>query len=204
MLDYAEPVTRLIDEFKRLPGIGHKSAQRLAFHLLRVPVEEADRLASAIREVKEKIIFCSQCNNLTDSDPCRFCASPSRDRTTICVVEEPYNLVAIEKTREYHGLYHVLHGSLSPIRGIGPEELRIKNLLERLRPNEEGQPEVKEIILATNPNTEGEATANYLGRLLKPLGVRVTRIAMGLPVGSDLEYADEVTMHKALTNRHEI
>lgn len=204
MLDYAEPVTRLIDEFKRLPGIGHKSAQRLAFHLLRVPVEEADRLASAIREVKEKIIFCSVCNNLTDSDPCRFCASTSRDRTTICVVEEPYNLVAIEKTREYHGLYHVLHGSLSPIRGIGPEELRIKNLLERLRPNEEGQPEVKEIILATNPNTEGEATANYLGRLLKPLGMRVTRIAMGLPVGSDLEYADEVTMHKALLNRHEI
>lgn len=204
MLDYAEPVTRLIDEFKRLPGIGHKSAQRLAFHLLRVPTEEADRLASAIREVKEKIIFCSQCNNLTDNDPCRFCASPSRDRTTICVVEEPYNLVAIEKTREYHGLYHVLHGSLSPIRGIGPEELRIKNLLERLRPNEAGGPEVKEIILATNPNTEGEATANYLGRLLKPLGMRVTRIAMGLPVGSDLEYADEVTMHKALTNRHEI
>lgn len=204
MLDYAEPVTRLIDEFKRLPGIGHKSAQRLAFHLLRVPVEEADRLASAIREVKEKIIFCSVCNNLTDSDPCRFCASTSRDRTMICVVEEPYNLVAIEKTREYHGMYHVLHGSLSPIRGIGPEELRIKNLLERLRPNDEGQPEVKEIILATNPNTEGEATANYLGRLLKPLGVRVTRIAMGLPVGSDLEYADEVTMHKALLNRHEI
>ena len=204
MLDYAEPVTRLIDEFKRLPGIGHKSAQRLAFHLLRVPVEEADRLASAIREVKEKIIFCSVCNNLTDSDPCRYCASTSRDRTMICVVEEPYNLVAIEKTREYHGLYHVLHGSLSPIRGIGPEELRIKNLLERLRPNEDGQPEVKEIILATNPNTEGEATANYLGRLLKPLGVRVTRIAMGLPVGSDLEYADEVTMHKALLNRHEI
>jgi recombination protein RecR len=204
MLDYAEPVTRLIDEFKRLPGIGHKSAQRLAFHLLRVPMEEAGRLADAIREVKEKIIFCSVCNNLTDSDPCRFCASTSRDRTMICVVEEPYNLVAIEKTREYHGLYHVLHGSLSPIRGIGPEELRIKNLLERLRPNEEGQPEVKEIILATNPNTEGEATANYLGRLLKPLGVRVTRIAMGLPVGSDLEYADEVTMHKALTNRHEI
>jgi len=204
MLDYAEPVTRLIDEFKRLPGVGHKSAQRLAFHLLRVPTEEAARLTDAIREVKEKIIFCSQCNNLTDTDPCRFCASPTRDRSVICVVEEPYNLVAIEKTREYHGLYHVLHGSLSPIRGIGPEELRIKNLLERLRPREDGEPDVKEIILATNPNTEGEATANYLGRLLKPLGVRVTRIAMGLPVGSDLEYADEVTMHKALLNRHEI
>ena len=204
MLDYAEPVTRLIDEFKRLPGVGHKSAQRLAFHLLRVSVEEATRLTDAIREVKEKIVFCSLCNNLTDTDPCRYCATPTRDRTMICVVEEPYNLVAIEKTREYHGLYHVLHGSLSPIRGIGPEELRIKNLLERLRPRDDGTPEVKEIILATNPNTEGEATANYLGRLLKPLGVRVTRIAMGLPVGSDLEYADEVTMHKALLHRHEI
>lgn len=204
MLDYAEPVTRLIDEFKRLPGIGHKSAQRLAFHLLRIPLEEAERLTDAIREVKEKIVFCTLCNNLTDTDPCRYCASPSRDRSIICVVEEPYNLVAIEKTREYHGLYHVLHGSLSPIRGIGPEELRIKNLIERLRPQEDGSSEVKEIILATNPNTEGEATANYLGRLLKPLGVRVTRIAMGLPVGSDLEYADEVTMHKALVHRHEI
>jgi recombination protein RecR len=203
MLDYAEPVTRLIDEFKRLPGVGHKSAQRLAFHLLRVPTEEATRLIDAIREVKEKIVFCSTCNNLTDADPCRYCASPTRDRTVICVIEEPYNLVAIEKTREYNGQYHVLHGSLSPIRGIGPEELKIKNLLERMRPREDGA-DVQEIILATNPNTEGEATANYLGRLLKPLGVRVTRIAMGLPVGSDLEYADEVTMHKALTNRHEI
>ncbi|HZS03875.1 MAG TPA: recombination mediator RecR [Blastocatellia bacterium] len=204
MLDYAEPVTRLIDEFKRLPGIGHKSAQRLAFHVLKAPQEEADRLIDAIREVKEKITFCSVCNNLTDTDPCRYCASTSRDRSVICVVEEPYNLVAIEKTREYHGLYHVLHGALSPIRGIGPEELRIKSLLERLRPGPDGEAEVKEIILATNPNTEGEATANYLGRLLKPLGMKVTRIAMGLPVGSDLEYADEVTMHKALTNRHEV
>ncbi len=204
MLDYAEPVTKLIDEFKRLPGIGHKSAQRLAFHLLRVTEEEADRLVEAIRDVKAKIIFCSVCNNLTDADPCRYCASPTRDRSIICVVEEPYNLVAIEKTREYHGLYHVLHGALSPIRGIGPEELRIRNLLERLRPNEAGETEVREIILATNPNTEGEATANYLSRLLKPLGFRITRIAMGLPVGSDLEYADEVTMHKALSNRHEI
>ncbi len=204
MLDYAEPVTKLIDEFKRLPGIGHKSAQRLAFHLLKVPEEEAERLADAIREVKSKIVFCSSCNNLTDVDPCRYCSSPSRDRAVICVVEEPYNLVAIEKTREYQGLYHVLHGALSPIRGIGPEELRIKNLLERLRPSESGESAVKEIILATNPNTEGEATANYLARLLKPLGFRITRIAMGLPVGSDLEYADEVTMHKALANRHEI
>jgi len=204
MLDYAEPVTKLIDEFKRLPGIGHKSAQRLAFHLLRIPAEEAERLVEAIREVKAKIIFCSVCNNLTDTDPCRYCASPSRDRSMICVVEEPYNLVAVEKTREYHGQYHVLHGALSPIRGVGPEDLRIKNLLERLRPDASGESPVKEIILATNPNTEGEATANYLSRLLKPLGFRVTRIAMGLPVGSDLEYADEVTMHKALTNRHEI
>ena len=204
MLDYAEPVTKLIDEFKRLPGIGHKSAQRLAFHLLKVSQEDADRLVDAIREVKEKIIFCSVCNNLTDTNPCRYCSSPSRDRSMICVVEEPYNLVAIEKTREYHGLYHVLHGALSPIRGVGPEELFIKNLLERLKPNENGESAVKEIILATNPNTEGEATANYLARLLKPLGVRVTRIAMGLPVGSDLEYADEVTMHKALANRHEV
>lgn len=204
MLDYAEPVTKLIDELKRLPGIGHKSAQRLAFHLLKSSAEEAERLVSAIREVKEKIIFCGICNNLTDTDPCRYCASPTRDRSVICVVEEPYNLVAIEKTREYHGLYHVLHGALSPIRGLGPEELRIKNLIERLRPDEEGESVVREIILATNPNTEGEATANYLARLIKPLGVRVTRIAMGLPVGSDLEYADEVTMHKALTNRHEV
>ncbi|MCI0660672.1 MAG: recombination mediator RecR [Acidobacteria bacterium] len=204
MLDYAEPVTKLIDEFKRLPGIGHKSAQRIAFHLLKALPEDAERLVEAIREVKAKIIFCSTCNNLTETDPCRYCSHPSRDRSIICVVEEPYNLVAVEKTREYHGLYHVLHGALSPIRGIGPEELHIKNLLDRLRPNESGAGEVKEIILATNPNTEGEATANYLARLLKPLGVRITRIAMGLPVGSDLEYADEVTMHKAITNRREI
>lgn len=204
MLDYAEPVTKLIDEFKRLPGVGHKSAQRLAFHLLKATTEEAERLITAIREVKEKIVFCSVCNNLTDSDPCRYCASPTRDPSIICIIEEPHNLVAVEKTREYHGQYHVLHGALSPIRGIGPEELRIRNLLERLRPDEAGESVVKEIILATNPNTEGEATANYLSRLLKPLGFRVTRIAMGLPVGSDLEYADEVTMHKALTNRHEI
>jgi recombination protein RecR len=204
MLDYAEPVTKLIDEFKRLPGIGHKSAQRLAFHILKTDAEDAERLIAAIREVKEKIIFCSVCNNLTDVDPCRYCSAPARDRSIICVVEEPHNLVAIEKTREYHGQYHVLHGALSPIRGIGPEELRIKNLLDRLRPGANGESEVKEIILATNPNPEGEATANYLSRLLKPLGFRITRIAMGLPVGSDLEYADEVTMHKALINRHEV
>lgn len=204
MHDYAEPVTKLIDELKRLPGIGHKSAQRVAFHLLRSTREEAERLMSAISEIKEKIVFCSVCNNLTESDPCRFCASPTRDKSVICIVEEPYNLVAIEKTREYHGLYHVLHGALSPIRGIGPDELRILNLITRLRPDESGELPVREIILATNPNTEGEATANYLARLLKPLGLRVTRIAMGLPVGSDIEYADEVTMYKALSNRHEV
>lgn len=204
MLDYAEPVTKLIDEFKRLPGVGYKSAQRLAFHMLKATPEDADRLIEAIREVKEKIKFCSICNNLTDTDPCRYCDNPTRDQTTICVIEEPYNLVAIEKTREYHGLYHILHGALSPIRGIGPDELKIRSLIERLRPREDEGTEVEEVILATNPNTEGEATANYLSRLLKPLGVKVTRIGMGLPVGSDLEYADEVTMHKALTNRHEM
>jgi recombination protein RecR len=199
MLDYAEPVTKLIDELKRLPGVGHKSAQRLAFYILRATREDADRLIEAINEVKEKIILCTTCNNITDVDPCRFCSNQTRDRKIILVVEEPYNLVTIEKTREYRGLYHVLHGALSPIRGIGPDELKIKNLLERLRGGE-----VEEIILATNPNTEGEATANYLSKLLKPLGVRTTRIAMGVPVGSDLEYADEVTMHKALSNRHDM
>jgi len=199
MLDYAEPVIKLIDELKRLPGIGHKSAQRLAFHILRATREETDRLIEAINEVREKIILCSVCNNFTDADPCRYCTSESRDRRTILVVEEPNNLVTVEKTREYKGLYHVLHGALSPIRGIGPDELKIRSLLERLRSGE-----VEEVILATNPNTEGEATANYLSKLLRPLGVRTTRIAMGVPVGSDLEYADEVTMHKALANRHEI
>ncbi|MEN3334153.1 MAG: recombination protein RecR [Blastocatellia bacterium] len=199
MLDYAEPVTKLIDELKRLPGVGHKSAQRLAFYILRAGREEADRLIEAIVEVKEKIILCSTCNNITDVDPCRYCASPTRDRRILLVVEEPYNLVTVEKTREYKGLYHVLHGALSPIRGIGPDDLKIKNLLERLRSGE-----VEEIILATNPNTVGEATANYLSKLMRPLGIRMTRIAMGVPVGSDLEYADEVTMHKALSNRHEM
>ena len=199
MLEYAEPVTKLIDELKRLPGIGHKSAQRLAFYLLRAERVDTERLIGAINEVKDKIIFCTTCNNITDIDPCRYCSSPGRDRRIILVVEEPFNLVTVEKTREYKGLYHVLHGALSPIRGIGPDELRIKSLLERLRPGD-----VEEVILATNPNTEGEATANYLARLLKPLGLRITRIAMGVPVGSDLEYADEVTMHKALSNRHEI
>ena len=204
MLEYSEPVTKLIDEFKRLPGIGQKSAQRLAFHILRMSEAEVERFVAALQEVKRKIVYCSVCNNLTDVDPCRFCSSPSRDRSQICVVEEPYNLVAVEKTRSYSGLYHVLHGSLSPIRGLGPDDLRLKNLLPRLRPENNDGVEVREVILATNPNTEGEATANYISRLLKPLGVRTTRIAMGMPVGSDLEYVDEVTMDKALANRHEI
>lgn len=199
MQDYSEPIHRLIDELRRLPGIGQKSAQRIAFHLLRVAPEDAQRLIQAIIDVKERIVFCSVCNNLTDVDPCGYCSSPTRDHGVICVVEEPANLVAIERTREYRGLYHILHGALSPIRGIGPEELKIKNLLERLLSGE-----AKEIILATNPNTEGEATATYLARLLKPLGLRVTRIGMGLPVGSDLDYADEVTMHRALANRREL
>jgi recombination protein RecR len=204
MLDYAESVTKLIDEFKRLPGIGHKTAQRLAFHILRVPEADVERFAEAMREVKRRMIFCSVCNTVTDVDPCRFCANPSRDRSIICVVEEPYNLVAVEKTRSYKGLYHVLHGSLSPIRGLGPDDLHLANLLPRLKPENNDGVEVREVILATNPNTEGEATANYISRLLKPLGAKVTRIAMGMPVGSDLEYVDEVTMDKALANRHEM
>ena len=204
MLEYAEPVTKLIDEFKRLPGVGQKSAQRLAFHVLRMTEADVDRFTAAMQEVKRRIVFCTVCNNLTDVDPCRFCASTARDRSVICVVEEPYNLVAVEKTRSYNGLYHVLHGSLSPIRGTGPEDLRLQNLLPRLRPENNDGVEVREVILATNPNTEGEATASYVSRLLKPLGPRVTRIAMGMPVGSDLEYVDEVTMDKALANRHEI
>ncbi|MBA3320756.1 MAG: recombination protein RecR [Pyrinomonadaceae bacterium] len=204
MLEYSEPVVKLIDEFKRLPGIGQKSAQRLAFHVLRMTEADVQRFIAALEEVKRKIIFCSICNNLTDVDPCRFCSSTGRDRSVICIVEEPYNLVAVEKTRGYRGLYHVLHGSLSPIRGMGPDDLRLNNLLPRLRPENNDGVEVREVILATNPNTEGEATASYISRLLKPLGVRTTRIAMGMPVGSDLEYVDEVTMDKAMTNRHEI
>jgi recombination protein RecR len=204
MLDYAEPVTKLIDEFKRLPSIGQKSAQRLAFHILRTPAAEVERFIEALREVKQRITECSVCNNLTDVNPCRFCTLPSRDHSLICIVEQPYDLVAVEKTRSYKGLYHVLHGSLSPIRGIRPSDLRLDNLLPRLKPENNEGVEMQEVILATNPNTEGEATANYISRLLKPLGLRVTRLAMGMPVGSDLEYVDEVTMDKALTNRHEM
>lgn len=204
MLEYAEPVTRLIDELKRLPSIGHKSAQRLAFHLMRTPDADIERLITAMLEVKKRIIQCSVCNNLTEIDPCRFCSSTTRDRSVICVVEEPHSLVAVEKTRSFKGIYHVLHGSLSPIRHIGPNDLQLANLLPRLKPENNEGVTVSEVILATNPTTEGEATANYIGRLLKPLGLRVTRIAMGMPVGSDLEYVDEVTMDKALSNRHEI
>jgi recombination protein RecR len=204
MLDYAEPVTKLIDEFKRLPSIGQKSAQRLAFHILRAPEAEVERLIEALREVKQRISECSICNNLTDINPCRFCSLPSRDHSMLCIVEQPYDLVAVEKTRSYKGLYHVLHGSLSPIRGMRPSDLRLDNLLPRLKPENNDGVEVQEVILATNPNTEGEATANYISRLLKPLGLRVTRLAMGMPVGSDLEYVDEVTMDKALSNRHEM
>jgi recombination protein RecR len=189
---------RLIEELQRLPGIGPKGAQRLAFHLLRTPRETTDRLVDAIRDVKETITYCSICHNITDVDPCAFCSSPDRDHRTICVVEEPANVGAIEKTRDFKGVYHVLMGALSPLQGVGPEDLKIKGLLARLSNG------VREVILATNPNVEGEATAIYLARLLKPLGVKVTRIAMGVPVGSDLDYTDEVTMHKALEGRREV
>lgn len=204
MLDYSEPVAKLIDEFKRLPGVGQKSAQRLAFHILRQPEERVEDFVRALREVKERIVFCSSCNNLTDVDPCMYCSNPARDRSVICIVEEPYNLVAIEKTRSFKGLYHILHGSLSPMRGVGPDELMLSNLFPRLSAGSDEAEAVTEVIIATNPTTEGEATANYIARLIKPLGVRVTRIAMGMPVGSDLEFVDEVTMDKALSNRHEI
>ncbi len=199
MTDFAEPLARLIDELKRLPGIGQKSAQRVAFHLQRAPREDVERLATALMEVKDKIRFCSLCNNLTESDPCQYCSDPTRAQDTLCVVETPYNVIAIEKTREYHGLYHVLHGVLSPLHGIGPEQLHIKSLLERLKGGT-----VRELIVATNPNVEGEATALYLSKLIKPLGVKVTRIAMGVPVGSELEFADEVTMLKAMEGRREL
>jgi len=193
-----DPLVRLIEELQRLPGIGPKGAQRLAFHILKAPREQAERLADALRDVKTSVTYCSICNNITDADPCAFCRSDERDHHVICVVEEPQNIAAVEKTREFKGVYHVLMGALSPLQGIGPDNLKIKGLLSRI------QNDVHEVILATNPNVDGEATAIYLARLLKPLGVRVTRIAMGVPVGSDLEYADEVTMHKALEGRREV
>ena len=192
-----ESLTRLVEELKRLPGIGGKSAQRLAFYMLRNPREDADRLCEAIRDVKERVTYCSVCNNITDSDPCPFC-SGGRDNRQICVVDEPQNVSVVEKTREFRGAYHVLMGTLSPLHGVGPDDLKIKGLLARV-----GGGGVEEIILATNPTVEGEATALYLARLLKPLGVRVTRIAMGIPVGSDLEYADEVTMTRAMEGRRD-
>lgn len=195
---FAAPLERLIEAFRKLPGIGAKSAQRLAFHVLRGSREDAQALAAALVEVKDTIRLCSSCFNITDTDPCLVCADDGRDRSQVCVVEEPYNLVAIEKSG-FRGLYHVLHGSIAPLRGIGPDDLKIAPLLERLRDGS-----VKEVILATNPNVEGESTAVYLSRLLKPLGVRTTRIALGLPVGSELEYADEVTVGKALEGRREI
>jgi recombination protein RecR len=197
-LSLPDPLTRLIEELQRLPGIGPKGAQRLAFHILKTPREQTDRLADAVRDVKERVTYCSICSNITDSDPCSFCRNESRDHHVICVVEEPQNVTAIEKTREFKGVYHVLMGTLSPLQGIGPDDLKIKSLLARVSNG------VSEIILATNPTVEGEATAIYLARLLKPLGAKVTRIAMGVPVGSDLEYADEVTMHKALEGRREV
>ena len=195
---FAAPLERLIEAFRKLPGIGAKSAQRLAFHVLRSSRENAQALADALLEVKDTIRLCSICFNITDTDPCVICADDDRDRSQICVVEEPHNLVAIEKSG-FRGLYHVLHGSIAPLRGLGPDDLKIGPLLQRLRDGS-----VKEVILATNPNVEGEATAVYLSRLLKPLGVRATRIALGLPVGSELEYADEVTVGKAIEGRREI
>ncbi len=192
-----DPLLRVIEELQRLPGIGPKGAQRLAFHILKAPTEQAERLADALRDLKANVTYCSICNNITDVDPCTYCRNADRDHHVICVVEEPQNVSAVEKTREFKGVYHVLMGALSPLQGIGPDNLKIKGLLSRI----DG---VTEVILATNPNVEGEATAIYLARLLKPLGVRVTRIAMGVPVGSDLEYADEVTMHKALEGRREV
>ncbi|HXO88947.1 MAG TPA: recombination mediator RecR [Candidatus Acidoferrales bacterium] len=199
MADFAPSITRLIDELKRLPGIGQKTAQRLAFYLLRADRGHALALSDAIREAKEKIRECSICNNITDSNPCLYCASASRAQTLICVVEDATNIQSIEKTRQFNGLYHVLGGALSPLQGIGPEQLKIKSLIERLKGGV-----VEEIIVATNPTAEGEATSVYLSKLIKPLGVRVTRIAMGIPVGTDLEYADEVTMSKAMEGRRDV
>lgn len=199
MSRFAEPMTRLIDELKKLPGVGSKSAQRLAFHILRSSEEDADGLASAIHDVKAKLRLCSVCNNITDVDPCIYCSSATRNQKLVCVVEEPTNIAAVEKTRHFNGVYHVLHGSLSPIHGVGPDQLRIGNLLTRVSTGD-----IEEVILATNPTVEGEATATYLAQQLKRAGLRVTRIAMGVPVGSDIEYTDEVTMLKAMEGRREV
>lgn len=199
MADFAAPLARLIDEFKRLPGIGQKSAQRIAFHVMRASRDEAERLAQTIMDVKDRLRICVQCNNISDSELCQYCSNPDRDQTMVCVVEDPNNIVGVEVTRQFNGVYHVLGGALSPLRGVGPDQLKIKNLIERI-----GRGEIQEVIVATNPTVEGEATSVYLSKLLKPLGMKVTRIAMGVPVGSDLEFADEVTMWKALEGRREM
>ena len=199
MADFAAPLARLIDEFKRLPGIGQKSAQRIAFHVMRSSRDEAERLAQTIMDVKDRLRICVQCNNISDAELCQYCSNPERDPSMICVVEDPNNIVGVEVTRQFNGVYHVLGGALSPLRGIGPDQLKIKNLIERI-----GRGEVREVIVATNPTVEGEATAVYLSKLLKPLGMRVTRIAMGVPVGSDLEFADEVTISKAMEGRRDM
>ena len=199
MSDFAAPLQRLIEEFRRLPGIGQKSAQRLAFHVLRTSREDALRLSTALLDVKDNLGICAECNNIADAELCPYCRDPHRDRTQVCVVEEPHNILPIETTRTFPGVYHVLHGSISPLRGVGPEQLKIKGLLDRI-----ANGGVVEVILATNPTVEGEATAVYLSRLLKPLGVKVSRIAMGIPVGSDIDFADEVTISKSLENRREM
>ena len=204
MTVFAGPIQDLIDQLARLPGIGPKSAQRVAFHLLKATAVDARRLAEAIVEVKERVRLCRLCFNVAAEELCEYCRDERRDRSIICVVQEPPDIAAIERTREYRGLYHVLQGAISPIDGISPDDLRISELLERLRPTEAGQANVVEVIVATNPNTEGEATAMYLARLLSPLGVKVTRLASGLPVGGDLEYADEVTLGRALEGRREV
>jgi recombination protein RecR len=199
MSRFAEPMARLIDELKKLPGVGSKSAQRLAFHILRSSEEDATALAGAIHEVKASLRLCSVCNNITDVDPCVYCSSATRNQRLICVVEEPTNIAAVEKTRHYNGVYHVLHGSISPIHGVGPEQLRISNLMKRVEDEQ-----ADEIILATNPTVEGEATATYLSGQLRRAGLKVTRIATGIPAGSDIEYADEITMLKAMEGRRTI
>ena len=199
MPEYAKPVARLIDALRRLPGIGAKSAQRIAFHILKADRAEADEISAAIQDLKDKIGLCDICNNVTETNPCSYCSDLSRDPKLLCIVEEPGNVVPIEKTGHYRGLYHVLHGALSPLQGIGPEQLRIANLVDRIKNGS-----VEEVIVATNPTVDGESTAAYLARLLKPQGVKVTRIAMGVPVGGDLEYVDQVTIAKSMEGRKEI